>query len=46
MNNIHKNKRRGFTLAETLLTMVVLGIILAFILPSVTAKKPSERKLF
>lgn len=45
MNNIHKNKRRGFTLAETLLTMVVFGIILAFILPSVTATKPSESKL-
>lgn len=40
-----KKIKSGFTLAETLIAMVVLGIILAFILPSLIATKPSESKL-
>ena len=45
MRNMYKNVRNGFSLAETLITMAILGIILTFILPSITATKPSENKL-
>ena len=45
MRNMYKKIKYGFSLAETLLTMVILGIILAFILPSITSTKPSESKL-
>ena len=42
---MHKKVKQGFSLAEALMTMVVLGIILAFVLPSITSTKPSESKL-
>lgn len=45
MRNMHKKVKQGFSLAEALMTMVVLGIILAFVLPSITSTKPSESKL-
>ena len=45
MRNMHKKVKQGFSLAEALMTMVVLGIILAFVLPSITSTKPSENKL-
>lgn len=42
---MYKRIKIGFSLAETLLAMVILGVILAFILPSITSTKPSESKL-
>lgn len=42
---MRKKVKQGFSLAEALMTMVVLGIILAFVLPSITSTKPSESKL-
>lgn len=45
MRNMNKKVKQGFSLAEALLTMVILGIILTFILPSITSTKPSENKL-
>ena len=40
-----KKIKSGFTLAETLITMLILGIILVLILPSLVSTKPSESKL-
>lgn len=40
-----KKIKSGFTLAETLITLLILGIILVFILPSLISTKPSESKL-
>lgn len=45
MKKIGQKYKYGFTLAEALLTMIILGIILAFILPSLISTKPSEDKL-
>lgn len=45
MENMLKKIKSGFTLAESLIALVVLGIILTFILPSLISTKPSENKL-
>lgn len=45
MRNMHKKVKYGFTLAEALLTMIILGVIMSFVLPSLNATKPSESKL-
>lgn len=45
MQKINNNKKRAFTLAEVMLTVVILSVIAIVVMPVITASRPSNEKV-
>lgn len=44
-NNTLNNKKLGFTLAETLITLAIIGVVAAFTIPAMKSLAPNKNKI-
>ena len=44
MRSIGKNKNKGFTLAELLIVITIIGVLIAFIIPAIANKIEKSRE--